>query len=280
MDPHFAGLGIYIEAVAEGMRIIGIIDKTPAHQAGLKTEDIITYVNNTPLSGKTVEEGQKYLLGTPGSKAKLQIKRGSTQLEYTLTRAEIEVPTVSGKIIDRHIGYVDIDAFGANTLTEFDQVVRELDPQADTWIIDLRDNTGGYFNTALSLAGYFIGDKTALYMEEQGDFTPYHAFRQTTLIEEPVYVLINKNSASSSEILAAALQDHKKATLVGEKSYGKGSVQSIFELTNGDYLKLTVAHFHSPKRTKINQVGVTPDLKYPANKTLKRTRMLIGTHTP
>lgn len=276
MEPHFAGLGIYIEAVAEGMRVLAVIEDSPAQLAEIKAGDIILSVNEVALKGNSAEEGQKLLMGPENSKANLVIKRGNSLLDYTVTRAMIELPTVTGEVIDGHIGYIDINSFAQNTHREFDRLLRDLDKKADVWIVDLRNNTGGYFNTALALAGYFIGDDVALYMEEKEYVTEYEAYKQSIIIDEPVILLINGNSASSSEILAGALKDHKKAFLVGERTYGKGSVQSIFELANGGFLKVTVAHFYSPAMQVINGVGIEPDVEVAGNGALDRARLLIG----
>lgn len=276
VEPQFAGLGIYIEAVDEGIKVVSVIEGSPAKLVGIKANDIILSVNGVSLKGKSAEEGQELLRGLPNSKAHLIIKRANVYLRCTVIRAVVDLPTVTGELINNHIGYISINSFGQNTLKEFDNLVRIMDKYADAWIVDIRDNTGGYFNTARFLAGYFIGDKVALLMEERGDISEYNAFKQAFSIEEPIIVLVNGNSASASEILAAALRDHEKALLVGEKTYGKGSVQSIFELSNGDFMKVTVARFYSPLNKEINGVGIKPDIEVNEIDALKVAELLFS----
>lgn len=276
VEPQFAGLGIYIEAVDEGIKVVSVIEGSPAKLVGIKAGDIILSVNGVSLIGKSAEEAQKLLRGLPGSKAHLVIKRANIYLRCIVVRAIVDLPTVTGELINNHIGYIKIDSFGQNTLREFGNLVRIMDKYADAWIVDIRDNTGGYFNTARYLAGYFIGDKVALLMEERGDISEYKAFKQAFLIEEPVIVLVNKNSASASEILAATLQDHEKALLIGENTYGKGSVQSVFELSNGDFIKVTVARFYSPLKKEINGVGIKPDIEVDEIDPLKVAELLFS----
>jgi carboxyl-terminal processing protease len=263
MDMTFSGIGVYIDIVPEGVKIISAISGSPAEEAGLKGGDIIVKAAGQNLSGLSQESATGLLRGPDGSTVQITIIRGAELLEFNVQRKAIEVPTVTGERLDGHIGYIRVQSFGQTTPESFERVVRELKEKGvDSWIIDLRDNPGGYLNSALSLAGFFIGDQTAVQTRDRSQrLTPYPGKKQEFVMNEPAMFLTNENSASASEILSAVMKDYRKATILGANTYGKGSVQSLFPLSGGGVLKMTVAKFFSPLGSEINTVGISPDIQ-------------------
>ncbi|SHN88100.1 S41 family peptidase [Desulfitobacterium chlororespirans] len=277
MDLSFSGIGVYIELEPRGLEIVGIIPGSPAEEAKLKTGDIIAQVGGQSLAGLSQDAATALIKGPEGTTIDIVVLRGEERLSLKVARRAVEVPTVSGEMLNEDIGYVAIESFGETTEDLFEQVVKELDKQgADAWVMDLRNNPGGYLDSALSLAGYFIGEQTALQTKDRSQkFEPYQAEKQEFVIDEPVVFLTNENSASASEILTAVVKDYQKAVVVGANTYGKGSVQSLWQLTDGDVLKITVAKFYSPYGKEINGVGISPDVEILENDPLEMAVLML-----
>lgn len=276
IDMTFSGIGVYIDLVADGIRITSVIEGSPAAEVGLKTGDIITEAAGQPLAGLSQDTAVALLRGPEGSTVQITIKRGETTLNLQVSRRAIEVPTVDGKLIEGGIGYIAIHSFGTTTPAGFDQKVKDLKGKgAKAWIIDLRDNPGGYLISALDLAGYFIGDKTALQTKDRKGTSAFPGVKQSTLLSEPTLFLTNENSASASEILTSVVKDYHKATIIGNRTYGKGSVQSMFQLSDGSVLKMTIAKFFSPFGNEINKVGINPDVKIINSDSEKTAELLL-----
>ena len=278
MDLSFSGIGVYIELEPRGLEIVGIIPGSPAEEAKLKTGDIIAQVGGQSLAGLSQDAATTLIKGPEGTAIDIVVLRGEERLNLTVARRAVEVPTVSGEMLNEDIGYVAIESFGETTEELFEQVIKELDKQgADDWVMDLRNNPGGYLDSALSLAGYFIGEQTALQTKDRSQkFEPYQAEKQEFIIAEPVIFLTNENSASASEILTAVVKDYQKAVVVGTNTYGKGSVQSLWQLTDGDVLKITVAKFYSPYGKEINGVGISPDVEILENDPLEMAVLMLA----
>ncbi len=278
MDLSFSGIGVYIELEPRGLEIVGIIPGSPAEEAKLKTGDIIAQVGGQSLAGLSQDAATTLIKGPEGTTIDIVVLRGEERLSLKVARRAVEVPTVSGEMLNEDIGYVAIESFGETTEELFEQVIKELDKQgADAWVMDLRNNPGGYLDSALSLAGYFIGEQTALQTKDRSQkFEPYQAEKQEFIIAEPVIFLTNENSASASEILTAVVKDYQKAAVVGTNTYGKGSVQSLWQLTDGDVLKITVAKFYSPYGKEINGIGISPDVEILENDPLEMAVLMLA----
>ncbi|WP_432406918.1 S41 family peptidase [Wukongibacter sp. M2B1] len=262
MEMTFTGIGIYLEIVPEGVLILSTIEGSPAKEAGLMSGDIITEADGVSMKSISLEEAIVIIGGTEGTSIDLVIKREDGIIEESIIRRKIEIPTVSGDVLGGHIGYIDLDSFAKDTAYEFREIVDELeDEDVDSWIIDLRDNPGGYLDASIDIAGYFIGENLVLQMrnKDKSDYGGY-ALDHGYTIDDPVIVLVNDHSASASEILSAAIKDYEKATLVGKNTYGKGSVQAMYDLSDGSVLKMTMYRFYSPDGKAINEVGVAPDI--------------------
>ncbi len=262
INNSFSGIGVQIDKSTDGIKVITVFDGTPAKAAGLAAGDIILTADGHELSQLSVEESVKYIKGLSGTRVNLQVKRNDDILTFNVERTDIVLPTVENEMIDNHIGYIKITSFGEKTGSEFQTALTKLKAYTpDCYIIDLRNNGGGYMSTAFDIAGYFIGDNTVLKTQaKSGQASSYNATKQDILIDKPTIFLINGYSASASEILAAAVKDNKKALFIGEKTYGKGVAQNIFMLPDSSYMKLTTLKFVSPLGNEINKVGITPDI--------------------
>ncbi len=276
MELSFSGIGVYIELEPRGLEIMSVIKGSPAEDVGLQSGDVITQVGERSLAGLSQEESVSLVRGPEGTRVNLVILRQEKPLSFTVERRSISVPTVEGKV-KNGIGHISIDSFGESTDEIFGKIVKELRQEgAKGWIIDVRDNPGGYLDSAMGLAGYFIGDETALQTKSNSQvFEASKAFKQDVLLTEPVVFLINGFSASASEILAAVVKDYQKGVLVGDNTYGKGSVQSLYLLPDGDVLKLTVAKFYSPYGKPIDGVGIKPDLPLIDNDPVKLAELML-----
>lgn len=257
----FTGIGIYIEIVPEGVKVKSTIKGSPAEKSGLLAGDIIVSADGHNLAGLSSEDALNYIMGDAGTKVSLKVLRSGKYYTYSVQREQITAPTVDGEIINGHTGYIQITSFGENTPTEFNKVLLDLNSKSpDNYIIDLRDNPGGYLNAALDIAGYFVGDDTVVNVKDRdGDEESYKGYLHDFKIDKPVIFITNENTASASEVLSGCVKDYKKAFLVGTTTYGKGLVQSMFGLSDGSVIKLTVLKFFSPNGNTINKVGITPD---------------------
>lgn len=260
---QFSGVGIHMTIVPKGVEVDSVIPNSPAEGAGLQPGDIITRADARPLGGLSANDAAALLQGPVGTPVSLAVLRGTKFLFLDITRQALTQPEVSAELLDGHIGYLQINVFGSDIPQVFGKLAAGLQQQgANAWILDLRDDPGGYMDAAVKLAGYFIPGEAVVQIHDRSNFvTQLVAPVQDFQVQGPVVVLTNENSASAAEILSAALQDHGAAMLLGSKTFGKGSVQQIYQLSDGGALKMTIAHFYSPHGATINHVGVTPDLE-------------------
>lgn len=273
----FSGIGIYLDIVPEGVKSTSVIENSPAYKAGMKQGDIITEADGHPLAGLSSEEAVSYVRGPKGTTVHLKVKRDSSILTLDIVRDDIVEPTVTGRMIGS-LAYMDISSFGENTPDEFKSKLEELQKYSPTgYIMDLRNNPGGFVTTALNLAGYFISGKpTVKVRDRSGNEETYFASSSVKSIDGPVIFLINDYSASASEILSSAVKDYNRALIVGINSYGKGSVQSMFQLSDGSVIKLTVDKFFSPLGSTIDKVGVSPQVDTGDEDALKAAELLFS----
>lgn len=261
MGYGFSGIGISIEIVPEGVKIISVTQDSSAEKTGLIPGDLIVWANGHYLSGLSIDKIMSYIKGETGSKVVIIIKRAGKYYAYSIVRREPTVPSVEGGIIN-HTAYIRIYAFNVSTADEFyDMLINLNKSNPSNYIIDLRYNPGGYLDSALDIAGYFTGNKAVtIARNKQNTATVFRGYNHSIKINKPVIFLVNEYSASASEVLTCAIKDYKKAVIIGNTTFGKGLVQSLFGLTDGSVLKLTVLKYYSPLGHAINKVGVDPDI--------------------
>ncbi|HQU35697.1 MAG: Carboxy-terminal processing protease CtpB [Anaerolineales bacterium] len=264
LSGEYEGIGAFVDTTGEYLSIISPIEGSPAEAAGLKAGDLIIAIDGVDMTGTPPEEARQKVIGPAGTTVTLSVAREGQEepLEFIITRAKITIPSVTGKMLENDIAYIDINQFGDKTTSELNTTLEELLPQNPKGIIiDLRNNGGGYLQTSIEVASEFIDQGVILY-EQYGDGTrdTYNALGNGRATDLPIVVLVNEGSASASEILAGALRDYGRAKLVGVISYGKGSVQQWIPLSgeNGA-ARVTVARWLTPKERLIDGIGLTPD---------------------
>ena len=262
---NFVGVGVYMvqDTEANKIMVLSPIKGSPAEKAGLQPGDYIIAVDGVTYTGEQMTEASNKIKGETGTTVKLQIQRKDETLDIELTRENIKVNPVEGEVLENNIGYIEFSSFDDGTAEEFKIKFEELQGKGiKSLIIDLRNNGGGIVDEALEIANYILDkDSVILYEVDKNNNETVEKTTDDPIINMPIVILTNENTASSSEILAGALKDHKKATIVGEKTYGKGVIQEFLSLSNGGGLKITIEEYYTPNRTKINGVGITPDVE-------------------
>ena len=263
---EFGGLGIEVSMEAGVVKVITPIDDTPASRAGLKAGDYIVKIDDVQVQGKTLSEAVEIMRGPVGSDIELTVRRRGVKkaLTFTLTREIIEIQSVKSDLLDKNIGYLRLTSFNENSAQQIKKRINDLNNEKKLkgFILDLRNNPGGLLSQAIKITDYFLdnGEIVSTKSRKASENRKWFA-RDGDLTEgRPLIVLINYGSASASEIVAGALKDHKRAIILGENSYGKGSVQSIIPLRNDGAIRLTIAKYYLPSGTSISEVGVTPDI--------------------
>lgn len=264
LSGEYEGIGAFVDTRGDYLTIVSPIEGSPAEAAGLRPGDMIIAIDGEDMTGYTPEEARQRVLGEAGTTVVLTVAReGETEpLEFSIVRARITVPSVTGEMLDNGIAYVDINTFGEKTTPELRAKLDELLAQNPKGIvIDLRFNPGGYLITSVEVASEFL-DEGVVLIEQYGDGSrdTYNALGNGRATDLPIVILINEGSASASEIVAGALQDHGRAELVGTQSYGKGSVQTLAPLSNDQgAARVTIAKWLTPDGRAIEGVGLTPD---------------------
>tara|TARA_B100000963_G_scaffold247617_1_gene216781 strand:+ start:476 stop:1612 length:1137 start_codon:yes stop_codon:yes gene_type:complete len=265
---EFGGLGIEIGMEAGVVKVISPIDDTPAAKAGIKAGDYIVKIGDDQVQGKSLMEAVKLMRGPVGTTINLTVRRKNVKkpLEFKITRKVIEVRSVSSEILSKkkNIGYIRLKSFNENSDNQFLKSLKKFQKNSkiEGYIIDLRNNPGGLLTQAINITDYFLDDGEIVSTKGRKitETRKFFARRGDEINGKPLVVLINNGSASASEIFAGALKDHKRAIILGENSYGKGSVQSIIPLNNGGGMRLTISKYYLPSGQSISEVGVTPDI--------------------
>ena len=263
---EFGGLGIEVSMEAGVVKVISPLDDSPAYEAGVKAGDYIVKINNIQVQGKTLNEAVEIMRGPVGSDIEITVRRKGVKkaLVFNITRKIIKVRSVKSKIIDNNIGYIRLTAFNENSSNQIKKKINEFNKNEniEKFILDLRNNPGGLLSQAIKITDFFLssGEIVSTKSRQENENRKWFAQAGDILNGETLVVLINNGSASASEIVAGALKDHKRAILVGENSYGKGSVQSIIPLRNKGAIRLTISKYYLPSGESISEVGVSPDI--------------------
>ena len=264
---EFGGLGIEVSMEAGVVKVITPIDDTPASKAGIKAGDYIVKINDIQVQGKSLSEAVDLMRGPVGSGIELTVRRRGTKkaLTFNVVREIIEVQSVKSELLENNIGYLRLTSFNDNSSQQIKKQIKKLkkNKNLNSYILDLRNNPGGLLSQAIKISDFFLenGEIVSTKSRKKSENRKWFAKKGDILDGKTLLVLINYGSASASEIVAGALKDHKRAILVGENSYGKGSVQSIIPLKNKGAIRLTVAKYYLPSGKSISQVGVRPDIE-------------------
>lgn len=261
---NYVGIGIYMAVYKDSDEIVIIspMKESPAEKAGLQSGDIITKVDGITYTGDQIDMASSKIKGEEGTKVSLEIKRGEETFSVDIVRQKVVVNPVTSEVLEENIGYISLVSFDEDCSTEFKQKYEELVSKGiKSLIIDLRNNGGGLVNEALVIADYIVPEgKDLLITVNKKENEIVEKATQKPIVTVPVVVLVNENSASASEILAGALKDNDCATIIGTKTFGKGVIQEILKLSDGSALKLTTEEYYTPSRTKINKIGIEPDI--------------------
>ncbi|MDC3061640.1 S41 family peptidase [Candidatus Pelagibacter sp.] len=264
---EFGGLGIEVSMESGVVKVISPIDDTPASKAGIKAGDFIVKINDIQVQGKTLSEAVDLMRGPVGSGIELTVRRRGEKkaLIFNIVREIIEIQSVKVDVLKDNIGYIRLTSFNENSSNQINKKIKELEnnKKVNAYILDLRNNPGGLLSQAIKISDFFLdnGEIVSTKSRKNSENRKWFAKKGDLTKGKTLLVLINYGSASASEIVAGALKDHKRAILLGENSYGKGSVQSIIPLKNRGAIRLTVAKYYLPSGKSISEVGVSPDIE-------------------
>jgi len=264
---EFGGLGIEVSMEAGVVKVISPIDETPASKAGIKAGDYIVKINDIQVQGKSLSEAVELMRGPVGSGIELTIRRRGEKkaLTFNIIREIIQIQSVKAELLEKNIGYIRLTSFNENSGNQIKKELKKFEKNNNTksYILDLRNNPGGLLSQAIEISDFFLenGEIVSTKSRKASENRKWFAKKGDLTNGKTLIVLINYGSASASEIVAGALKDHKRAILLGESSYGKGSVQSIIPLKNDGAIRLTVAKYYLPSGKSISEVGVSPDIE-------------------
>ena len=264
---EFGGLGIEVSMESGVVKVISPIDDTPASRAGIKAGDYIVKINDVQVQGKSLSEAVDLMRGPVGSGIELTVRRRGERkaLIFNVVREIIQIQSVKADILEKSIGYLRLTSFNENSGKQIEREIKKLEKNKDvkSYILDLRNNPGGLLSQAIKISDFFLdnGEIVSTKSRKPSENRKWFAKKGDLTNGKVLIVLINYGSASASEIVAGALKDHKRAILLGENSYGKGSVQSIIPLKNDGAIRLTVAKYYLPSGKSISEVGVSPDIE-------------------
>ena len=264
---EFGGLGIEVSMEAGVVKVISPIDDTPASKAGVKAGDYIVKINDIQVQGKSLTEAVELMRGPVGSDIKITVRRKGVKkaLIFEITREVIKIQSVKSEILNNEVGYIRLNAFNENSSDQIKNKLKQINKNKSvkSYILDLRNNPGGLLSQAIKISDFFLneGEIVSTKSRNKSENRKFFAKKGDIIDGKTLIVLINYGSASASEIVAGALKDHKRAIVLGEQSYGKGSVQSIIPLKNKGAIRLTISKYYLPSGKSISEVGIIPDIE-------------------
>ena len=264
---EFGGLGIEVGMEAGVVKVISPIDDTPASKAGVKAGDYIVKINDIQVQGKSLTEAVELMRGPVGSDIKITVRRKGVKkaLIFEITREVIKIQSVKSEILNNEVGYIRLNAFNENSSDQIKNKLKEINKNKSvkSYILDIRNNPGGLLSQAIKISDFFLdeGEIVSTKSRNKSENRKFFAKKGDIIDGKTLIVLINYGSASASEIVAGALKDHKRAIVLGEQSYGKGSVQSIIPLKNKGAIRLTISKYYLPSGKSISEVGIIPDIE-------------------
>ncbi len=259
MHGEIVGIGVFIEPIGDYIKVITPIEGTPAYEGGIESEDIIIKVDGVDVKEIGYEKAVDSIKGKEGTEVKITVLRRDKEIEFKLIRQKINAPDITEEMINKDIGYIRMIQFGDNVAEELDESVKKLEKEgAKKLIIDLRNNPGGYLDQVIKALDIFLDKGQEILTVKANRNQTYKAMKDGKDI--PIVILVNKGSASASEIFAGTMQSHNKAVILGETTYGKGTVQTIYNLSDGSALKMTTAEFFLPNDVEVKNIGVTPNI--------------------
>jgi len=264
---EFGGLGIEVGMEFGVVKVISPIDNSPAEEAGVKAGDYIVKINDIQVQGKTLTEAVELMRGPVGSIIKITVRRRGVKkaIIFNITREIIKIESVKSRIIKDTVGYIRLTSFNENSADQIKEKIKELrqNKKIEKYILDLRNNPGGLLSQAIKISDFFLnnGEIVSTKGRKKKENRKWFAHKGDIIDGETLIVLINYGSASAAEIVAGALKDHKRAILIGENSFGKGSVQSVIPLNNKGAIRLTISKYYLPSGKSISEVGITPDIE-------------------
>tara|TARA_B110001452_G_C15179381_1_gene409666 strand:- start:59 stop:1195 length:1137 start_codon:yes stop_codon:yes gene_type:complete len=268
---EFGGLGIEVGMESGVVKVISPIDDTPASKAGIKAGDYIVKINDTQVQGKSLSEAVDLMRGLVGSGIELTVRRKGEKkaLTFNIVREIIQIQSVKADLLEKNIGYIRLTSFNENSGKQIKEKIKKFENNGNvrSYILDLRNNPGGLLSQAISISDFFLdsGEIVSTKSRKPSENRKWFAKKGDLIDGKTLIILINYGSASASEIVAGALKDHKRAILLGENSYGKGSVQSIIPLKNDGAIRMTIAKYYLPSGKSISKVGVSPDIEVNEN---------------
>jgi len=279
LDGTLIGIGVYIEPLEGFIKVITPIEHSPADQAGIISGDIIIKVNGEDISKYTYEKSIDMIKGEENAPVKITVRRGDEEIDFDIIRKVINTPDVTSEMLEDNIGYLRIIQFGNSVADEVDKEIKKLQEAGMTSIIiDLRNNPGGYLNQVVKIADWFVEKYDPIVHVDYKAISDENYYAKKAALNIPTMVLINAGTASASEILAGAIQNNNEGKIIGETSYGKGTVQNLITLNSGSAIKLTTAEYLTAGKVVINNIGIIPD--YEISIKTKEELELIETFVP
>ena len=270
---RFSGIGVWLKQKGADLEIVSVLPSTPAETAGLQRGDVVKTVDGSSVEGLTIDEAVARIKGRSGTEVSIGVSREGEPLAFTITRRSIELPNLVARMSSDRLGYVRLLGFARGAGEQLREKVSELTQRgAEGIVLDLRDNGGGLFSEGIDVASVFIDDGTIVSYKARSRPERVYEARGNAFESLPLVVLVNEGTASASEIVAGALQDRERAIVVGEETYGKGSVQEVFPLSDASAVKLTTGSYFTPRGRNITGDGIEPDVEVTASRTAQRRR--------